>query len=138
MCRNLCVEVMGGDLGGTGGTVPQHFLVGDGPCIRPPNILRSRPTVNGYEANHELTKKRCQGGTFCCEIEVFGQEGYICYKSEFQTVEADKRQKKIESMTEKGQKLWVVKWTFLRKKVIRKSGPSPQTWRQVSAHGFLK
>jgi len=32
---------MSGDLEGTGGTVPPKFEVGDGPCIRPPNILRS-------------------------------------------------------------------------------------------------
>src|SRR6218665_2412733 len=31
----------GGDLGGTGGTVPQNLRWGDGPCIGPPNILRS-------------------------------------------------------------------------------------------------
>src|SRR6218665_2509668 len=30
----------GGDLGGTGGTVPQNLRWGDGPCIGPPNILR--------------------------------------------------------------------------------------------------
>jgi len=43
---------MGGDLGGT---VPLKCEVGDGPCIRPPNILRS--TVIGCEGNYELTKK---------------------------------------------------------------------------------
>jgi len=32
---------MGGDLGRTGGTVPQKFEVGDGSCICPPNISRS-------------------------------------------------------------------------------------------------
>ena len=32
---------MGGDLGGTEGTVPLNFEVGDGPCNRPPNIWRS-------------------------------------------------------------------------------------------------
>ena len=40
---------------------------GDGPCIRPPNILRS--TVIGCEAKYELTKKRCQWGIFFSEIE---------------------------------------------------------------------
>jgi len=43
---------MGGDLGGT---VLPKFEVGDGPCIHPPNILRS--TVIGCEANYELIKK---------------------------------------------------------------------------------
>jgi len=32
---------MGGDLDGTGGTVLPKFEVGDGPRIRPTNILRS-------------------------------------------------------------------------------------------------
>src|SRR6218665_47313 len=31
----------GGDLGGTWGDGPPKLEVGDGPCIRPPNILRS-------------------------------------------------------------------------------------------------
>jgi len=35
----------------------------------------------GCEAKYELTKKRCQGGIFLFEIEVFGQEKWviICY-----------------------------------------------------------
>src|SRR6218665_1860459 len=42
----------------------------------PPNSLRS--TVIGCEAKYELTKQRSPGGTFCCEIEAFGQEkGHI-------------------------------------------------------------
>jgi len=41
-CRTaLVVTAMGGDLGETGGTVPPKFEVGDGPCIRPPNISKS-------------------------------------------------------------------------------------------------
>jgi len=35
--------------------------------------------VIGCQAKYELTKKRSQGGIFCSEIEVFGQEkGHIC------------------------------------------------------------
>src|SRR6218665_4144382 len=34
---------------GTGGTVPPKFEVGDGPCIRPPNILRSSSSVRMRE-----------------------------------------------------------------------------------------
>ena len=45
---------MGGNLGGTGKTVPQKCEVGDGPCICPPNILRS--SVIGCAAKYELTK----------------------------------------------------------------------------------
>jgi len=65
------VPLMGGDLGGTGGRSPKIWG-GDGPCIRPSNILRS--TVIGCVEKYELTKKRCQGGIFLSEIEVFGQE----------------------------------------------------------------
>ena len=70
---------MGGDLWGTRGRSPKKFEVGDGPCIRSPNILRSM----GCEAKYKLTKKRCQGGIFLSEIEVFGQEngGHVCYIS---------------------------------------------------------
>jgi len=66
------VTTTGGDLGGTGGTVLPQFEVGDGPCIRPPNILISRPTVIGCEAKYELSKKRSQGGIFCSEFQVGG------------------------------------------------------------------
>jgi len=45
------------------------------------NILRS--SVIGCVAKYELAKKRCHGGIFCFEIEVFRQEkGHIillCY-----------------------------------------------------------
>ena len=42
----------GGDLGGT---VPQSLRWGDGPCIRPPNILRS--SVVGCARKYEQSKK---------------------------------------------------------------------------------
>ena len=68
---------MGGDLGGTGGTVPPKFEVGGGPCVHPSNILRS--TVMGCEAKYKLTKKRCQGGIVLYAIEAFGQEKEVIY-----------------------------------------------------------
>ena len=71
--------------------------MGDGPCIRPPNILRS--TVMGCEAKYELTKKRCHKGMFLSEIELlvkkakfqtktflydtFSLSVHICYISDF-------------------------------------------------------
>ena len=49
---------------GTGGRPPPKFEVGDGPCIRPPNILRS--SVVGCARKYEQSKERC----FCCEERV--------------------------------------------------------------------
>ena len=73
---------MGGDLGGTGGTVSPKFEVGGRPMYPSPNISRS--TVIGCEAKYELTKTRSQGRIFCSVIEVLGQEnGHICYISDF-------------------------------------------------------
>jgi len=46
---------MGEDYKGVLEEGPPKFEVGDGPCLRPPKILRS--TVIGCEAKHELTKK---------------------------------------------------------------------------------
>ena len=62
---------------------------GDGPCIRPPIILRI--TVIGCEAKYELAKIRCQGGLFLSKIEVFGEEkgGHICYISDFRQNRVD-------------------------------------------------
>ena len=107
---------MGGNLGGLGGrSPPKKIEVGDGPCIRSPNILRS--TVMGCKAEYEMTKKRCQGAIFLSEIEVFGQEKGVIYVI-YQISD------KIES--EKGrQKFWAVKWIFSLKQVIRKF-PSPK------------
>src|SRR6218665_1768041 len=55
----------GGDLGGTGGTVPQNLRWGgDGPCIGPPNILRS--SVVGWarkvKESKQSKKNRCRQG----------------------------------------------------------------------------
>jgi len=47
---------------GTGGTVLLKTWGGDGPCIRPPNILTS--TVIGCEVKYELTKKRVSRRNF--------------------------------------------------------------------------
>ena len=45
---------MGGDLGDLGAVLPK-FEVGDGTCISPPNIWRSR--VKGCAEKYEMTKK---------------------------------------------------------------------------------
>src|SRR6218665_3264207 len=50
--------------GGLGDGPPQSLRWGDGPCIRPPNILRS--SVVGCARNYEKSKKWC----FSCEERV--------------------------------------------------------------------
>ena len=50
--------------GNLGGTVPQSLRWGDGPRIRPPNILRS--SVVGCARKYEKSLKRC----FSCEARV--------------------------------------------------------------------
>jgi len=83
------------------GTALPKFEVGDGPCIRLPNILRS--TVIGCEANYELTKKGLKEEFFCSEIKVFGQEKghirviYVIYQSDFRQQRQTKdRQNRID------------------------------------------
>ena len=77
---------MRGDLGGTGGTPPKNkFEVEDGPCIRPPNTLRS--SVIGSVAKNELSFKKGVKEDMFSEIDAFrkgkGDICYICYISDF-------------------------------------------------------
>src|SRR6218665_2638408 len=58
----------GGDLGGAGGRFPKKLEVGDGPCIRSPNILRS--SVVGCTRKYEQSKKGVMKELFS-EIVVF-------------------------------------------------------------------
>ena len=53
---------------GTGGRPPK-FEMGDGPCIRPPNILRS--SVVGCAQKYEQSKKKGIIKEFFSEIVVF-------------------------------------------------------------------
>jgi len=56
MCMFVHIHTcMGGDLGGTGGTVPKNFEVGGRPMHPSPNIWRS--SVIGSVAKYEQTKK---------------------------------------------------------------------------------
>ena len=61
---------MGGDLGRLGDG-PLKFEVGDGPCIRPPNILRS--SVVGCARKYEQSKK-------CVIEELFSEIGIFLVK----------------------------------------------------------
>ena len=82
----LCIiSFMGAD---TGRTVPRKFEVGDGPCIRPPNILRS--TVIGCDAKYELTKKVSRRNFVFWNRSRKGS--YMLY-IRFQTVETEKVRK---------------------------------------------
>src|SRR6218665_864964 len=53
--------------GGNCGTAPRKYEVGDGTCIRIPNILRS--SVVGIVKKYELTKKGVKEEIFLSEIE---------------------------------------------------------------------
>src|SRR6218665_169757 len=53
--------------GALSGRFPQQLQVGDGPCIRPPNILRS--SVVGCARKYEQSKKRCHKGNSGCSCE---------------------------------------------------------------------
>src|SRR6218665_3950939 len=89
---------MGGDLEGTGERSPK-FEVGNGPCIRPPNIFRS--SVTASVAKYELTKKRCQRGNVCSEIEVFIKKRVIYVIYEISDSRDRQKTDKIWSMTKK-------------------------------------
>src|SRR6218665_546431 len=110
----------GGNLGGWG-TVPPKFEVGDGPCIRPSNILRS--SVVGCVRTYEKSKK----GVFLVRKGLCT----ICNKVKIRKIR-EKRGKlrKTWSMTKKGhQKLLPLKGKFFQKKRHlgrRKIVPSPK------------
>ena len=63
LTRCCLITFRGGDLGGLEGWSPQKFEVGDGPCIRSPNILRS--SVVGCARNYEKSKKGVIKKFFC-------------------------------------------------------------------------
>ena len=119
--------------GGLGGRSPKKFQVGDGPCIRPPNVFRS--SVVGCARKYEQGKKRCLQEDFCCEIVV----SLLVKKGSFNTVKIRRIWKKKGKIREKpsrwlkkGHKnFWAWNWKFVRKNVIQKSWsaknfPSPK------------
>ena len=109
-----------------------------------------RSTALGCEAKYELTKKRCQGGIFSSEIEVFGQEFgpkkrviYVMY----QISENSDRQKtdKIELMMTKKkgrQKFWAEKLNFFPKTSLENLAREifflPQSLRQCLRFSTLE
>ena len=127
----------GGDLGGTEGTVPPKIWGGNGPCIGPPNILRS--SVVGHERKHRVKK-----GVVFSEIVLF-----VVKKGSYTTFYTVKL-RRIWKKGVKIRKTWstakkrsseflgVKMEIFFRKKVIQKfwsmkNFSVPQTRRQVSA-----
>src|SRR6218665_3598443 len=95
-----------------------------------PNLLRS--TVMGCEAKYELTKKRCQGGIFWSEIEVFGEEkwGHICYIADFRQNRVLKRSSEISG----GKMDFFPKRSFENFRPTPKSAPSLCQWAYLSLY----
>src|SRR6218665_2957740 len=75
-----------GDLGGTGGTAPKKFEVGDDPCIGPPPIFREVLSVVGCARKYEQSKKHGLIKEFLSEIVVF-----LVKKGSYTTFNAVKR-----------------------------------------------
>src|SRR6218665_3084438 len=104
--------ISGGNLGETEGRSPPKFEVGDGPCIRPPNILRS--SVVGCARKYEKSKKG-----------VFVVRKGSCTKGHVRhlTKQSEDPEKSVKirttwSMTKKGhEKFLPLKWKF-KKNVI--------------------
>src|SRR6218665_2713032 len=92
-------KAMGGDLGVTGEDgPPKKCKVGDGLCIRPPNISRS--SVIGCALKYEMTKERRNGRIFFCNRGFQSRKGSSLYTG-FQISDSRDMQKtdKIWSMT---------------------------------------
>ena len=92
---------------GTGGTVPPKFEVGDGPCIRPPNILRS--SVVGCARKHKKSKQWC----FSCEERVMFEGSCTT----FNKVKIRKISSKnlVDDYKKSHQKFLRLKWKFFQK-----------------------
>jgi len=109
----LGVWIRGGDLEGTGGMVPKNWRWGDGPCIRPPNNLRS--SVVGCSRKYEQSLKRCHKGI------LFWNSGYpvvfLVRKGSYTTFNVVK----IRKIREKKLKIRKT-WSLTKKKVIRNFG----------------
>ena len=112
--------IRSGDLGGLGGRSPQHLRQGDGPCIGPPNILRS--SVVGCARKHEQSKKIDVIKEFFSEIGPMVL--FLVKKGSYTTFNTVKIRKirKTWSMTKKksSEILGVKMEIFLRKKIIQK------------------
>jgi len=94
--------------------------VGDGPCIRHSNILRSRPTVIRCEAKYELTKNGLKKKLFVVKSRFLVKKRVMCCIMLY--IRVRNKNRKIESMTKKRghQKFWALEWTFFLEKVIQK------------------
>jgi len=133
---------MDGDLGRLGDGPQKNLRLGDGPCIRPPNVLRS--SVVGCARKYEESKKWCHEGIILWN-RVFSREERGSYMI-FVTVKMWKIWWKILtiwktwSMTKKksSEILSVKIDIFSWKNLIQKSWSAkffsvPQTRRQVYA-----
>src|SRR6218665_3715739 len=68
VCMYVCMYIHGRRPKGTGGQSPQNVRWGDGPCIRPPNILSS---VVGCTRKYEQSFKKGVIQELFSEIVVF-------------------------------------------------------------------
>src|SRR6218665_396808 len=123
----------GGDLGGLGGRFPPKILgAGDGPCIRPPNILRS--SVVGCARKNEQSKNGVIKEFFSEIVVVHVRKGSYTTLNIVKDMENPGKGREILktwSMTKKGhQKFWPGKCTFFSEKnVIQKSWSPKKNFR---------
>jgi len=124
---------MGGDLGGTGGTVPPNLRWGTAHASSP--LIYWEVVFVGCARKHEQSKKSCHQGIIFWNRSFSGEEKSHTTLHAAKIWEIWKDRKKSEKH---GQSLKKVIRNFFIK-VIQKSWsanffPSPQTRRQVSAY----
>ena len=111
-----------GDVCETGGWSPQkNYEVGDGPCIRSPNISRS--SVIGCVSKHELIKKGVMEEFLLFWNRGFYQEKgviYVVYR-----ISDSRDRQKTDKIQKSHQKLLALKWKCFYKKGHSKR-PSPK------------
>jgi len=93
---------------GDWGTVPQNLRWGDGPCIRPPNILRS--SVVGCAREHEQSRKRCYEGI------IFWNRGFPREERVINDISQGKDMENLRKYRENLKKPWLKKGRAWKRK----------------------
>jgi len=91
---------------------PKTLRWGDGPCIRPPNILRS--SVAGCARKYEQSKKRCHQGIMFWN-RAFSREERVIYDIS-QSKDMGNLKKHGRWLKKRHHKFWTWKWKFFPKK----------------------